>query len=818
MNLNKESTALSIIVLLSVFLHIEWNRYDNYDLKSMYPWKSQAINSDSTKVSMEFPFKDGLRIEYSHYSIWKKNISNWNLPLWNNYMFLGIPLISSGNFAPFAIQNIPLVFLPLEIGLEVIDWAQTLISAILLFLFFRTINLSIVASLFGCIAYMGNTGFLLADQIIIQKGAMIWIPGVFFAFEWFILKKGLLHLLLFIFFIALQFLNVNLEIVVYTYVFLIPYIFFRVWTIELIKKKRIKILCLCFLGLFLGILLTSFQWLPILTLAKDSSREIIEAGDKVTALHFFRFFTVIIPNFFGDNTFSGYYEKGWGQNLYLGSSVLFLNLLSINYKKIIIIFFYFSLSLSILWITSNYIYSYIFSSIPIFNQINTPIRMNALFFFFTSIICAFGIEAFYKSQDKKGCKSFNFSRSLFLFIIIIIISAHFIFSYIHLNINDIKNMGLVSNNLFDKIIIFLNQINYNSKVLIFPFMISTILVLIMFNRRLPTPKFIIILLSLMVAEKLYFKKISTFPNSNNKSIVNTLGVEFLKNDKSFFRTAAITSIDTTFSKGYFSDIFEPNLLSANLIHDIRGFTSMIPKNTHQYLGEIRENKKENSWHRLLIRKNQYSRKMLNIANVKYFVTSPLESDSIPNTQNVYYGKDFNIYENLMVVPRVYTSTNFNIIPDMNETIEFIKSEKFDPNKQIIVDKNPGNYFINNKVKNNFSNAKITRYDANSIKIKTSVTDPAVVVLLDSYDNGWKAYVDGKKVNILKVNGVFRGIPVTANTNFIEMKYFPISLLLGLIITLCGVFIITIIIIFESKIFNMHTDGRIIFSQKTERIL
>ena len=54
-----------------------------------------------------------------------------------------------------------------------------------------------------------------------------------------------------------------------------------------------------------------------------------------------------------------------------------------------------------------------------------------------------------------------------------------------------------------------------------------------------------------------------------------------------------------------------------------------------------------------------------------------------------------------------------------------------------------------------------------------------VVLVDTWDAGWKARVDGKPAPILRANLTFRAVHVEAGRHVIEMSYRPVLPLIGL---------------------------------------
>ena len=56
------------------------------------------------------------------------------------------------------------------------------------------------------------------------------------------------------------------------------------------------------------------------------------------------------------------------------------------------------------------------------------------------------------------------------------------------------------------------------------------------------------------------------------------------------------------------------------------------------------------------------------------------------------------------------------------------------------------------------------------------------MLNDANYPGWRAYLNGNAVPILKANFLFRGVIVPAGSNVVEFSYEPISYRLGSLIT------------------------------------
>jgi uncharacterized membrane protein YfhO len=57
-----------------------------------------------------------------------------------------------------------------------------------------------------------------------------------------------------------------------------------------------------------------------------------------------------------------------------------------------------------------------------------------------------------------------------------------------------------------------------------------------------------------------------------------------------------------------------------------------------------------------------------------------------------------------------------------------------------------------------------------------------VVLVDTWDPGWKVTVDGREAPLLRANVAFRGVALPAGRHVVEQVYRPPSILLGLAVS------------------------------------
>ena len=96
--------------------------------------------------------------------------------------------------------------------------------------------------------------------------------------------------------------------------------------------------------------------------------------------------------------------------------------------------------------------------------------------------------------------------------------------------------------------------------------------------------------------------------------------------------------------------------------------------------------------------------------------------------------------------------------------------------------------------NEFSKNEFSVNDNSFISNIISDKD-SVVLYTIPYDEGWSATVNGKKVDIQKVDHGLMAVEIKKGNNIIEFNYFPKGLKLGIIISIisCFIFIINFVI-------------------------
>lgn len=81
-----------------------------------------------------------------------------------------------------------------------------------------------------------------------------------------------------------------------------------------------------------------------------------------------------------------------------------------------------------------------------------------------------------------------------------------------------------------------------------------------------------------------------------------------------------------------------------------------------------------------------------------------------------------------------------------------------------------------------------------VVLQAEMSDAGYVVLLDGYDPGWKATVDGVPTRVLPANLIFRAVAVPAGNHRVAMVYRPGAVLVGLAVSAVALVVVGVVLL------------------------
>ncbi|RMG93557.1 MAG: hypothetical protein D6706_15110 [Chloroflexi bacterium] len=219
------------------------------------------------------------------------------------------------------------------------------------------------------------------------------------------------------------------------------------------------------------------------------------------------------------------------------------------------------------------------------------------------------------------------------------------------------------------------------------------------------------------------------------------------------------------------------------LQDVRGYDSIIPRQYTQFMSVI-EPQNELPFNRVqpVARLESLNSPLLSVLGVKYVITA--ETINLPQYRQVWEGEGLRVYENLDVAPRAYllpqssTAVSANVLADLT---------RYDPRQYVLVETADWPHTSSTTpVPGQLQPATIDEYRRIQVTISAQTSEPAWLILNDSYFPGWKAFIrpfgssenEETQVPLYRVNGNFRGIELQPGHWTIRFRYSPATFQLG----------------------------------------
>lgn len=357
------------------------------DLLFFYP----VIFSDQV-----FFFGDTLTQRVPSMVYWRQRLLQGELPLWNPYIFAGLPHLadlSTNTLSPF---NLAYLLIPNPLRtLSILALFEVFLSSVFMYLFlFRFFKPT--PALFGAIAFTYSGTTLAAINDINSLQGIILIPLVLLTVHKFVLHPSQQNLLLIPLALTFQFISGHPQYSYYTWLLTACYLFIFLPR-PLIKKATSTI---AIFSLFFC--LSAVQLLPFLELSQQTYRPDNLEFSSQNSLQLLDLPHFIFADIYG-NWRSG---TSWGPNSpmetgransegFLGITTLFLALIALIKAKSKPTRFFFAVSFFSLVLAfgpSTPLFTLSRSIFPFFSKFRSPIRILSLYTLSVSFLAAAGLN------------------------------------------------------------------------------------------------------------------------------------------------------------------------------------------------------------------------------------------------------------------------------------------------------------------------------------------------------------------------------------------------------------------------------------------
>jgi hypothetical protein len=186
----------------------------------------------------------------------------------------------------------------------------------------------------------------------------------------------------------------------------------------------------------------------------------------------------------------------------------------------------------------------------------------------------------------------------------------------------------------------------------------------------------------------------------------------------------------------------------------------------------------------------FDRSMLDMLNVKYVLcNSPIYDPEYRTLSD----SGIYIYENMSVLPRAFFVDSVAVLPGRRAIFDAMKAPDFYPKKVFYIEELPPFQVVGDES----NTVTFEYYSGRKIILNADVKQPAALLLGDAfYSAGWKAYVDGKSIDIYQANHFLRSIFLQQGQHKVEFRFQPLSFIIGwwISIVVFGLLIVAMIAI------------------------
>jgi hypothetical protein len=150
-----------------------------------------------------------------------------------------------------------------------------------------------------------------------------------------------------------------------------------------------------------------------------------------------------------------------------------------------------------------------------------------------------------------------------------------------------------------------------------------------------------------------------------------------------------------------------------------------------------------------------------------------------------YAGDVKIYEFRRALPRLYGVCAADFVRGEEAAMARLTDPAFDPARRVVIE-GEGERGAGPEEGPCRGEVRWIHFTPEAREAEVRLERAGWLVLLESYDPGWRAWVDGRAVPVYPANGLFQAIAVPAGVHRVRWVYFPSSLIAGGIVTLLGV--------------------------------
>lgn len=716
-------------------------------------------------------WEDFIYQNYPFRSFAATSLAMGQMPLWNPYTFNGMPFLAD---IQTTVLYLPSLLLTLFVSngslshywLELVIILHFVLAGIGMFYLAKSFNLRNVPSLFAGAAYM-LSGYMIVHTIHQQNVTLVaWYPLILLFFRKALSEQRWLYVFVCGLVLGHSILAGYPQLSLFLYFFLALYFAMELLTRyrgkELFSRPSIIMSAKALSIVVISVALAMIQLLPTFELSDLSQRAAI-TFEKASegSLAWSQLATLFFPKMFGTAGASGYEYFGPGQYFYYWETCIYLGILPLLLAVVSIALCKKSKHVAFLWgvaffailfaLGNNlFVFRLFYEFVPGFSKFRIPARMGILLTFAASLLSAFSLQQlFYEAKGIHERKPFRNAllaiTGIGILFYILIVSGRF--------------AGLITGAQYSQVEPLVSK-GVTPSVFVFLFS-SALLFGIILKGNLTRFAGIAVVL-------LFFVDVFVFGGNQNNGANNPSEyfkqrsdlVEFFKQDgeKELFR------VNTRNAQGILPG-WDRNQGMIDRIFMLEGYTPLALQRAYAPLASVDQ--------------------AYDLLNVKY------KTFTDPQTGNL------SLAEHATRLPRAFFVYNVHVTKSEAELLAYLKSPEFNHRTTAVIEKELNKPLVNPTGIPSWD-ARFTNYTNNQISIDAKTSNDGILVLSEVFYPGWKAYVDGVEMEILRADYNLRGIFVNAGEHQVEVRFEPSTFRNGMWISISTLLISAIGIVVSSR--------------------
>ena len=789
------------------------------------PWRSYA-----SAEGIVAPHNGLLSDLYLENYAWKRlivdAIEQRELPLWNPYVFTGVPFLAAGQHSALYPFSVLFYVLPLAAAYGWFAALHLALAGSFCYLLARTLRVSRGGALIAGVAFE-LCGFVVISNVFpMIVAAAVWLPLVLVAIERVMrrqcagasLWQHLPDLALGAVAFGMAFLAGHPEM--YFYIGLVAALY-GLWRLVAVYRRRRQwgaiataaaaMLAMAAVGVGLG----CAQWVPLLDLLQDNVRQGGAGLEQVLGWAFPKrhVLALLVPDVFGNPAHHAYrdlWTREWqaitvnalGESIdnpfwgiknyvegaaYVGTLTLLLAPVALLRRQGETRWFWAALGgLALAFSFGSRLYALVYA-LPGFSQVRTAFRWVYVYSLCMALLAGMGADALWQARDagragwrrasdwlgRVGLGGVSFAGGLG---VLGLIAGALLAPERAIALAERAMHALAgAERGFSDARMFVSYQARNLALLGGALLAGAGLWLC---RRWVSRHVWSVLAAAVIAAELLVVGRPFFPaNAKHLLAYETPGIDYLRAQQGLFRITALVAPD--------EKTFNANAGMFYGLEDVRGYDSIIPRQYAEFM-QLLQNQTELQYNRIapLYTSNATALEspLLDLLNVRYVLTSPAQSITSQGWVLVYDG-EMRIYENLDVLPRAFTVAAAENLGSREAVLAALPAH--DPRETLLLEVSAPLAGVGTPV------GQVLTVDHGLNEVLVAVDAPAggYLVLTDAYDRGWKAFVRPadaaepdlaeQEVTILRAYGQFRAVPLPAGQHVVRFKYTPNSVKYGL---------------------------------------